>query len=57
VGSAAVEAIRQRGFDVILVPTQNLPNHARIIHPLGAAGFTDEALEELSRAFQDTTGC
>jgi hypothetical protein len=57
VGSAVVDAIRQAGFDVIAVPTGNLPNHGRIIHPLGAAGFIDEALEELSRALQETTGC
>jgi hypothetical protein len=57
VGSATVDAIRRAGFDLIAVPTQNLPNHARIIHRLGAAGFTDEALQDLSRAFQDTTGC
>jgi hypothetical protein len=42
---------------VILIPACNFPNHGRIIHPTeGAAGFTPENLEKLSRVFTDTMG-
>lgn len=30
-------------------------NHARVIHPQGLAGFTDENLEKLSKVFKETT--
>jgi hypothetical protein len=57
VGPAEIERIRVIGFDVIPVPTSNFPNHGRITHPTeGAAGFTPENLEKLSRVFTDTTG-
>jgi hypothetical protein len=57
VGTAEVEQIRAAGFDVILIPTGNFPNHGRIIHPTeGSAGFTPENLERLSRTFINTTG-
>jgi hypothetical protein len=45
------------GFDVIPLPTNNFPNHGRLIHPTqGAAGFTRANLEQLSRVFTDTKG-
>jgi hypothetical protein len=57
VGTAEIERIRAAGFDIILVPTSNFPNHGRVIHPTeGAAGFTPENLERLSQAFTNTTG-
>ncbi len=57
VGTSTAEAIRQTGFEVVPDPTSRFPNHARLIHPDGIAGFTDERLELLSQVFQDTTGC
>jgi hypothetical protein len=56
VGSSTGEAIRGAGFDVMASPTRRLPNHHRIIHPDGAAGFTDENLERLSQVFTDSKG-
>jgi hypothetical protein len=57
VGTAEVEKIRASGFDVVPVPTNNFPNHGRIVHPTdGAAGFTPENLKKLSQVFTDTTG-
>jgi hypothetical protein len=57
VGTATAAAIRAAGFEVLPDPTSRFPNHGRLIHPAGLAGFTDENLEGLSQAFQDTTGC
>ncbi|MEZ4729357.1 MAG: hypothetical protein R3E79_19680 [Caldilineaceae bacterium] len=54
IGTATVQTIRNAGFDVILDPTTRFPNHARLIHPAGLAGFTDENLERLAQAFKDT---
>src|SRR5437867_2517340 len=54
VGSGTVAQIRQAGFDVMSDPTPNLSNHARVIHPNGAAGFSDENLMLLAQAFHDT---
>lgn len=56
VGSTTEELIRIAGFDIIPNPTRKLPNHYRIIHPDGAAGFTDENLARLADAFTTTTG-
>lgn len=56
VGSTNAELIRSAGFDIIHVPSRRLPNYYRIIHPAGAAGFTDENLAGLSSAFVDTAG-
>jgi hypothetical protein len=57
VGTASLDRIRDTGFDVIEDPTNNFPNHGRLIHPTeGAAGFTDENLERLSQAFSDQRG-
>jgi hypothetical protein len=52
-----VEAIRQAGFEVVPNPSRLLPNHARIIHRKGRAGFSDENLERLAQAVQNTSGC
>ena len=57
VGTTTAGAIRQAGFNVVPDPTSRFPNHSRLIHPHGALGFTDENLEGLGPAFQDTTGC
>jgi hypothetical protein len=57
VGTTAAAAIRAAGFDVIEWPTPKLPNHARITHPDGTAGFTDANLAVLAAAFHTTTGC
>jgi hypothetical protein len=56
IGSTTAELIRNAGFDVIHFPTRSLPGHHRVIHPNGAAGFTDENLARLSAVFVDTTG-
>jgi hypothetical protein len=57
VGTTTVSAIRQAGFDLVPDPTARFPNHARLIHPSGVAGFTDTNLEQLARIFHDTEGC
>jgi hypothetical protein len=57
VGSSTVDAIRQAGFDVIPDPTTRFPNHGRLIHPDGSAGFTDEKLIDLASLFHDSEGC
>jgi hypothetical protein len=56
VGTTSEELIRVAGFDIIPNPTRKLPNHHRIIHPDGVAGFTDENLERSSQVFTNTTG-
>jgi hypothetical protein len=56
IGSTSVELIRGAGFDVIPVPSLTLPNHFRVIHPGGLAGFTDENLKRLAAGFSNTTG-
>jgi hypothetical protein len=56
VGSSTTEAIRSAGFDVIAASSRRLPNHHRLIHPEGVAGFTDENLTRLAEAFVNTTG-
>lgn len=56
VGTTSAELIRSAGFDIIPNPTRKQPNHHRIIHPEGVAGFTDENLEALAHVFTNTTG-
>jgi hypothetical protein len=56
-GTSTAEAIRQEGFEIVPDPTSRFPNHARLIHPAGEAGFADANLAELTKAFHDTTGC
>lgn len=53
-GSATVADVRAAGFDVIADPTANFPNHCRVVHPLGAAGFTDADLAALAGVFTET---
>ncbi len=57
VGTATAATIRAAGFQVLPDPTTRHPNHGRLIHPDGLAGFTDLNLAKLAQAFQDTTGC
>jgi hypothetical protein len=54
VGTTTVAAIREAGFDVVPDPTTRFPNHARLMHPQGVAGFTDEHLVILAATFRDT---
>jgi hypothetical protein len=56
VGSSTIEAIRSVGFDVIAAPSRRLPNHYRLIHPEGVAGFTDANLVRLAQVFTNTRG-
>lgn len=56
IGTASEDAIRATGFDVIPTPSTALPNHHRIIHSEGAAGFSDENLARLAEVFTNTTG-
>ena len=56
IGTTTLEAIRAAGFDMIAVPSLHMANHCRIIHPAGAAGFTDVNLAALAAAFTDTHG-
>jgi hypothetical protein len=56
IGSTTVEKIRSAGFDIIANPTKRLPNHYRLIHPDGVAGFNDENLIRLSAVFTETSG-
>lgn len=56
IGSATEEAIRAAGFEVIPARSAALPNHHRLIHPQGAAGFNDANLARLAEAFVNTTG-
>jgi hypothetical protein len=56
VGAATAGQIRAAGFDVIMNATRHYPQHIRLIHPDGAAGFTKENLERLARCFTNHTG-
>jgi len=56
IGSTNEDLIRAAGFDVLFAPSTTLPNHYRIIHPGGIAGFADENLAALAQAFFNTTG-
>ena len=56
IGSTTVDNIRGAGFDVISNPTKKLPNHYRLLHPDGVAGFNDENLARLSAVFTETSG-
>ena len=56
VGTASVEDIQRVGFDVIPTPSTALPNHYRIVHPDGAAGFDDDNLGRLAEVFRNTEG-
>jgi len=56
IGSTTAERVRAAGFDIIPARTTALPNHHRIIHAEGAAGFRDANLAKLAEAFVNTTG-
>lgn len=56
IGTSTIDAIRAAGFDVVPTPSNRLPNHHRLIHPDGAAGFTDDNLARLAEVFENTTG-
>lgn len=56
IGSTSVDNIRQAGFTVIPNPTKKLPNHYRLIHPEGVAGFSDANLARLSAVFTERSG-
>jgi hypothetical protein len=56
VGTTTVAAIREAGFEIVPDPTARFPNHARLIHPRGVAGFTEENLQLLAATFRNTTG-
>jgi hypothetical protein len=56
IGSTTVDNIRQAGFDVLPNPTKKLPNHYRLIHAEGVAGFIDANLARLSAVFTETSG-
>lgn len=56
ISSTTIDKIRSAGFDVIPNPTKKLPNHYRLIHPDGVAGFSDENLARLSVVFTETSG-
>jgi hypothetical protein len=57
IGSTTEDLIRSAGFDIVPAPSRTLPNHYRIIHADGAAGFTDENLARLALVFVNTEGC
>jgi len=54
VGSTSATKIQVAGFDVISVPSLNLPTHCRLIHPQGIDGFSEDNLRKLAAAFVDT---
>ena len=56
VGSSTIEAIRSAGFDAISTPSRRLPNHHRLVHPEGEAGFADANLARLAEVFTHATG-
>ncbi|HJT78059.1 MAG TPA: hypothetical protein VJ739_12720 [Gemmataceae bacterium] len=56
VGTTTAGQIREAGFDVIMNPTRRFPQHARLIHPAGAAGFTQENLQRLAERFHNQGG-
>src|SRR5437588_6357356 len=51
VASATVAAIRKAGFEVQVTSSRHFPNHARVVHSEGVAGFSDVNLGELAKAF------
>ena len=54
VASATVGAVRTIGFDVFFAPTPTFPNHARLVHPDGVAGFSDVNLAMLAMIFRES---
>jgi hypothetical protein len=56
VASTTAGQIRAAGFEVMKNATARFPQHGRLIHPDGVAGFTRENLEKLVDCFTETTG-
>jgi hypothetical protein len=56
VGSTKAGQIRQAGFDVIMNPSRRFPQHGRLTHPDGAAGFSQDNRERLALGFTNQTG-
>ncbi len=56
VASSNARQIRSAGFDVIMDPTRRFPQHARLIHADGVAGFLLENLDRLSKCFVNHLG-
>jgi hypothetical protein len=56
VGTTTAGKSRQAGFDVIMNRTKRFPQHARLIHPAGADGFSRENLERLAECFENHQG-
>jgi hypothetical protein len=54
VGSATVAVIQASGFEVRSEPSAKFPNHARLTHPNGVAGFSDANLAQLASVFNET---
>ena len=57
VGTTTAAEIREAGFEIAPDPTTRFPNHARLIHPRGAAGFIDANLAVLADVFHNTMEC
>jgi len=55
VGTTTAAALRQTGFEIVPDPTARFPNHARLVHPDGAAGFNAANLAKLAQMFENTT--
>jgi hypothetical protein len=53
VGLATVGAIHAVGFEVRVDPSAKFPNHARLAHSEGVAGFSEANLTKLSSVFAD----
>jgi hypothetical protein len=51
VASSTEELSLSAGFEIVPMPSRTLPNHYRITHPDGVAGFGDENLTRLAMAF------
>jgi hypothetical protein len=56
VGTTTAGRIRQAGFDVTMDATARFSQHARLVHPDGAGGFTQENLEPLAQSFTNHSG-
>lgn len=52
VSTTSLQQIRSVGYDVVLSPTPNFPNHGTLFHPNGVAGFVQEGLKPLVSVFQ-----
>jgi hypothetical protein len=57
VGSTSLQLIHGAGFDLMPDPTRKFPNHHRVIHRDGVAGFTDKNLSQLATAFYNSFRC